>query len=65
MATKKGKSEGTTELAQSFKPAFTAGRLLLENSNNPPVNPKKMIGKKDLFNLSTIKFDFISITSKL
>ena len=33
MATKKGKSEGTTELAQSFKPAFTAGRLLLENSN--------------------------------
>ena len=45
MATKKGKSEGTTELAQSFKPAFTAGRLLLENSNNPHVNPKKMIGK--------------------
>ena len=65
MATKKGKSDGTTELAQSFKHAFTAGRLLLENSNNPHVNPKKMIGKKDLFNLSTIKFDFISITSKL
>ena len=29
--TKKGKSDGTTELAQSYNPFFIAGKLLLEN----------------------------------
>lgn len=32
VATKNGKSEGITELAQRASPDFTAGRLLLEKS---------------------------------
>ena len=35
VATKKGKRDGTTLLAQSDSPFFTAGRLLLEKINKP------------------------------
>ena len=35
VATKKGKRDGTTLLAQSDSPFFTAERLLLEKINKP------------------------------
>ena len=50
VATKNGKSEGTTELAHNDKPDFTAGRLELENTNKQSVKVKNIIGKKFLFN---------------
>ena len=53
VATKNGKREGTTELAQSNNPDFTAGRLLLENINKQKVKPKNNMFNKFLFNFTT------------
>ena len=53
VATKNGKREGTTELAQSNKPDFTAGRLLLEKINKQKVKPKNKREKKFLFSFIT------------
>ena len=53
VATKKGKREGTTELAHKAKPDFIAGKLLLENISRKNVKPKKSNGRKFLFNFIT------------
>lgn len=42
--TKKGKREGTTEVAHKVSPDFTAGRLDLENISKHIVKHKKIIG---------------------
>jgi hypothetical protein len=49
VAIKKGKSDGTTEVAHNFKPDFAADRLLLENNNKHNVKIRKIIERKFLF----------------
>ena len=51
--TKKGKREGTTDVAHKVSPDFTAGRLDLEKISKHRVKPKKIIGKIFLFNFTT------------
>ena len=51
--TKKGKSEGTTEVAHKVSPDFTAGRFDLEKISKHSVKPKKISGRMFLFNLIT------------
>lgn len=53
VATKKGNKEGTTEFAQSCKPDFTAGRLLLEKINKQKVKPINNKGNRFLFSFMT------------
>lgn len=52
VATKKGKREGTTELAQSCSPDFTAGKLLFEKMSKQKVKDKNNRGR--MFFLSFI-----------
>lgn len=47
VATKKGKREGTTELAHKDNPFFMAGRLLVENNSKLAPNAKK--SKENIF----------------
>lgn len=53
VATKKGKREGTTEFAQSCKPDFIAGRLLLEKMSKQKVKPINSKGNRFLFSFMT------------
>lgn len=54
VATKNGKSEGTTELAQSDNPFFIAGKLFVEN--NSRLMPKnKNINSKIFLLIFNIK----------
>ena len=53
VATKKGKSEGTTEFAHKANPLFTAGKFELENNKRLTVKP---------INTSEKKFRFIFTT---
>lgn len=51
--TKKGKREGTTELAHKVSPDLTAGRLDLEKTSKHKVNNRKTKGKKFLLIFKT------------
>lgn len=53
VATKKGKSEGTTELDHNTKLDLMAGRLLFEKMSKQKVNPKNSKGNRFLFSLIT------------
>ena len=52
VATKKGKSEGITEVTKSSNPLFTAGKLVLEKISSPKVKKINKTVKKFLFNLT-------------
>ena len=61
VATKNGKSAGTTELAHNDSPFFIAGKLLLENSNKLAPNTKKIKAKRFLLIFNTKKWHFENI----
>ena len=63
VATKNGKSDGTTEFAHKDNPFFMAGRLLVENNIKHILNAKKINAKKFLFNLKTKKLYLENIKS--
>ena len=60
VATKKGNRDGTTEVAQSDIPDFTAFKLELENIKIQIVNSKNMSDNIFLFNFKMIKL-FLAI----
>ena len=53
VATKNGKSEGTTEVAHNVSPDFTAGKLVFENISKQKVKHKNINGMMFLFTLIT------------
>ena len=63
VATKNGKSEGTTDVAHNVRPFFIAGKLLLEKSNKHIANIKNIMAKKFLLIFNTKKWHFENIIS--
>ena len=61
VATKNGKSVGTTEFAHNDRPFFIAGRLLLEKSNRLDPKAKNTSAKIFLFIFNTKKWHFENI----
>ena len=55
VATKNGKSAGTTELAHNDRPFFIEGKLLLENNSKLAPNTKKINANIFLFIYNTKK----------
>lgn len=58
VAIKKGKREGTTEFAHSFRPDFAACRLVEENRTKHRVNSRNKAGIRFLFILKTNMWKF-------
>ena len=58
VAIKKGKREGITEFAHSFRPDFAACRLVEENRTRHRVNSRNRAGIRFLFSLNTNMWNF-------
>ena len=61
VATKNGKSAGTTEFAHNDNPFFIAGKLLLENSSRLAPKAKNISAKIFLFIFNTKKWHYENI----